>query len=378
MDKKEAKLLLDKYLRGNCTPEECSLLETWYSTYQNVQLSEISLSERDKRLMRIRKTLGTVKSTKSHHFLMPYVAAAALFAGVAIAVYLTFDHFPWQSAHQMAEARHIPPGGSKAVLSFADGRNVELSSNQEGIVIGTDELLYKDGTQVKGIGNTSSDEELVLISTPKGGEYQVILSDGTKVWLNAASSMKYPIRFKGKERRVKIVGEAYFEVAHMTSKPFRVESGGQLIEVMGTHFNVSAYKEEGIIKTTLLEGKVKVNALSEINTRTSGHETARILSPGQQSQYTTNGIKVLNGIDLEEITAWKNGYFKFGESLESIMIKVSQWYNVDVRYQDNFEGRLKFVGKISRSKDLSAILDIMESAGDVHFKVEGRSVTVMK
>jgi len=202
-----------------------------------------------------------------------------------------------------------------------------------------------------------------------GGEYQVVLADGTKVWLNALSSIRFPTSFKGSERKVEITGEAYFEVAKNARMPFRVIGGSQTVEVLGTHFNINAYPDESAVATTLLEGSVKV----------AMHDgQAKVLKPGEQALiFKENNSFRVKEVDAEDAVAWKNGYFQFNDDdLKTIMNQLSRWYNVEIVYQQaNLDQ--KFGGTISRSKNLSQVLRILELTGNVRFRVEGRRITVM-
>lgn len=383
MNKQKAKALLSRYREGTASTKERNMLEYWYAkkSFDRMSVPEVEDYERIKTdiwsalLANQDKAVVKVKlwPQLSPMSLRHTAAVAAIFLLVVAAGLYFYGHQPIIS--QAYVGKDIAPGGNKATLTLANGKRINLSDAKTGIVIDVDKFIYNDGTEVSTqpikSGHPGSMSGTLSIQTPNGGQYQITLSDGTKVWLNAASSLTYPGRFEGKERRVRITGEAYFEVAHKKSKPFRVESRGQVIEVLGTHFNVAAYTDEALTKTTLLQGKVKVS-----NQQIAGRiET--ILKPGQQLQLSSTTNNIISDPDLEEITAWKDGYFKFSESLESIMTKVARWYDIQVIYEDNFDGKLKFVGKISKSKNLSSILDIIESAGNVHFKVEGRRVTVM-
>jgi len=378
MNKEEVKELLERYLNGNCNQEERALLEAWYIKYENKHLTEIAEQERSKRLSKIRNVLQDLTVTRKRSLKMYYVAAAAVLAVMAIGVYFYVSPAFKQNTDDIADARKIPAGKNTAILTLSNGKKIDLNQNQNGILIAPQGMVYPDGSKVQGVDTEQANIEYAWLSTPMGGQYQIVLSDGTKVWLNAASKLKYPIQFVGKERKVEIVGEAYFEVAHMKSTPFKVQSGRQVIEVLGTHFNVSAYPEEKVIKTTLLQGRVSVSRLPDPKKARSDGQYGIILHPGEQAQLSNETIGLHDGVDLEEITAWKNGYFKFGGSLESIMDKVARWYNVEVSYEDDFGGKLKFVGKISRAKNLAELLEVISSAGDVHFKVKGRRVVVMK
>lgn len=208
-----------------------------------------------------------------------------------------------------------------------------------------------------------------IVETPIGGEYSVTLADGTKVWMNAASSLKYPVQFSGNERVVELTGEAYFEVAKDPAKPFRVKSSGQTIEVLGTHFNVNAYANEGVIKTTLLEGRVKVLNKTGI----------QFLPPGQQSVMNFGGdgrIKVLTDTDTDEVTAWKEGYFQFNQAdIHNVMRQLSRWYDIKVSYSPELTYK-QFQGAIQRDLKFSQVLRILGKT-KLQFTVKGKEVMVM-
>ncbi|MBB6498384.1 FecR family protein [Pedobacter cryoconitis] len=264
----------------------------------------------------------------------------------------------------------IKPGTNRAVLTLANGKTLKLDDNNAGntlkqgnttiIRLGKGQLAYLGDTK-----NNNGDLAYNTLTTPKGGQYQIELPDGTRVWLNASSSLRFPVQFQGENRRVILEGEAYFEVAKNKYKPFHVEVNHTDIQVLGTHFNVMGYADEVSTNTTLLEGSVLI---------TAGTETG-LLKPGEQAK-VKDGIHISKADPLEAL-AWKNGNFNFGhEKIQSIMRKLSRWYNVDVKYEGNItkEG---FVGTVKRSKKLSDVLDVLESTGLAHFKVEERSVTVM-
>jgi len=264
----------------------------------------------------------------------------------------------------------IPPGGNKAVLTLSDGSTIILDSAANG------NLANQGNSSVNKLGNqifykTEGKSTEVLyntISTPRGGKYQLALTDGTKVWLNAASSIRFPVTFVGKERKVEITGEAYFEVAKNKSMPFRVSVNDMNIEVLGTHFNISAYADERIVKTTLIEGSVKV---------TKGDALA-ILLPGEQARLSQQGqLTIDKDINIEEVVAWNNGLFLFDHNnIQEIMQQISKWYDVDVVFQGE-PTHLTFSGVVSRNSNISQVLKIMEQAG-VRFAIEGKKITVMK
>jgi transmembrane sensor len=279
-------------------------------------------------------------------------------------------------------ADDVEPGDNEALLTLADGTKISLSAAATGAVAkqaGIEIVKTKDGQLIYNLNKTSgtTDEsganEYNIISTPKGGQHQINLQDGTRIWLNAASSLKFLPDFADlKERRVELIGEAYFEVSKDKKRPFRVvtlQNGTtQIVEVLGTHFNINNYEDENSTKTTLVEGSVRI--LTDAN-------QPKVLKPGQQSILKNNAI-VIETVDTEDAIAWKNGNFIFNdENLESIMRKISRWYDVEVYYQDKLP-QASFLGTFSRSKNLSTLLKSLESAGKVHFKIEGRRITVMK
>ncbi|TDQ78115.1 FecR family protein [Sphingobacterium yanglingense] len=291
------------------------------------------------------------------------ISAAAVIAMVLISTLMyKKEQVKIPLTGKVEQQRLISPGGNKATITLANGEQIVLSENQNGIVIDDEQLTYNDGT-VLGVPQGSSATLTQTITTPKGGTYQITLSDGTKVWLNAATSLTYSAHMgTSKKRLVKLDGEAYFEVAKDIKKPFVVESKNQTVEVLGTHFNINSYSEESISRTTLLEGSVKVN-----NT---------LLEPNQQVVLHGNKTQILN-VDAERMIAWKNGKFIFkSESLESIMLKISRWYDVEVIYKGDFSDKV-FTGSISRYDDISEILDKISFTKAAKFKIEGRRIIVM-
>ncbi|MDB5157958.1 MAG: FecR protein [Mucilaginibacter sp.] len=264
----------------------------------------------------------------------------------------------------------ILPGSNKAILTLQDGSKIVLNDVKNGtlaqqgntkvVKLATGQLVYdKTGTaSAKVLYNT--------MTTPRGGQYKLTLPDGTEVWLNAASSITYPTAFVGNERDVSITGEVYFEVAKDKSKPFHVTSGSQTIEVLGTHFNVMAYADEDAIKTTLLEGSVKI---------TENNET-QILKPGEQATVDKNGGLKISVADLDNALAWKNGYFKFNRvNIKYIMRQLARWYDVDLVYEGSVSHD-EFVGKIGRGENIEDVLHILE-LDRVHFKIEDKKIIVL-
>lgn len=263
----------------------------------------------------------------------------------------------------------VLPGGNKATLTLGDGSVITLSDEQNGELTaqGNTKVFKLNGQLTYRSADAKGSEVLYnTMSTPRGGQYQVVLADGTSVWLNSESSLRFPTGFVGKERRVEISGEAYFEVAKNKAMPFVVSVNGAEVQVLGTHFDVKAYKDEAVLKTTLLEGAVKF---------VFGSNTTS-LKPGQQSQLKGNGeVNVLSGVDVDKVVAWKNGYFDLdGEDLGTIAKQLSRWYDVEIEGANKIND--KFYAEIPRATKLSDVLHALELTGKVHFSIEGKKVMV--
>lgn len=297
-------------------------------------------------------------------------AAALLLAGSA---YLLVMNKKDQSPAIASNVTDITPGSQGAILTLADGRQVVLDSLTSGVVAqqnGSSIVLSDGKLKYDPSGEAVSDIQYNKMTTPKGRQFQLTLPDGTKVWLNAASSIRYPTVFAGKERKVEIYGEACFEVAKDANKPFLVNVNNKAsIEVLGTLFNVNAYENEKTINTTLLDGSVKV-----IN-----EPASVILKPGQQAQIsnTPGGkIAIVNKPDIEKIMAWKSGLFNFeGANLEEVMRQLERWYNIDVVYENGIPD-IQFMGEMSRQISLTDLLEILRRT-EVDFRVEGRKLIVL-
>jgi ferric-dicitrate binding protein FerR (iron transport regulator) len=262
------------------------------------------------------------------------------------------------------------PGGSKAVLTLADGRKIELDSSQPGkLAQEGDVSVVNHQTSVLSYNTGNGQGPVVYntLSTPRGGQYQLQLADGTKVWLNASSTISYPVEFREPERTVTISGEAYFEVAKNTAKPFKVITKKGTIEVLGTHFNVMAYDDEKTMNTTLLEGSVKVRS-------GSAHT---LMSPGWQTQVPEIGHVHMEQVAVEDVMAWKNGQFNFSSNdVPTIMRQVARWYDVDVTYKGKIpDGH--FSGIVNRDMKIDTVLKIMQEGG-IRFNIEGHKIIVGK
>jgi ferric-dicitrate binding protein FerR (iron transport regulator) len=264
----------------------------------------------------------------------------------------------------------VLPGGDKAVLTLADGSTIVLDDVQNGTLAqqGNSKVIKLGGKLTYDPANKNS-KEIVFntISTPKGGQYQLELPDGSLVWLNSSSSIHFPTAFVAEERRVEITGEAYFEVAKNPDMPFIVTVNDAEVRVIGTHFNINSYGDEDNIKTTLLEGAVKF--VHGFNTNT--------LKPGQQSQLSTNGItKVVSNVDVEEVVAWKNGMFDFeNAAIETVMRQLARWYDVEIEYKGKSDDL--FIAEMRRNIKLSDALKALELTGRVKFEIQGKRIIVM-
>ena len=258
---------------------------------------------------------------------------------------------------------NVLPGSDRAVLTLSDGKKVELGPELEHTITDGSLTIHNiDGRLTYG---KSDGVGYNTMSTPKGGQYQVTLPDGTRVWLNAASSITYPTAFTGHTRSVRMTGEAYFEVAKNTEQPFLVETGETVIKVLGTHFNVNNYMEEGPMRTTLFEGRVEV----------SGKGYSQIMKPGEQAAIAGNSIEVKTNINTERVLAWKEGKFYFAQDdLKSILGQFERWYDVEVIYEGTLKNR-KFFGIIDRSSSLSVVLELLKNS-DIKFNIEGKKLYV--
>lgn len=369
---KNAKKLLDKYLAGNCTPQEITIVEDWYLQlpFQKEAPSH-SLIESSK------QEVWNQLSPRSGSLKLVTVKRLAIAASIILCLSFGLYFIVHRNTAPLTaktELKDILPGGNKAILTLADGTVVNLDdakngqiANQNGIEI----RKAKNGQLeyvIKEVQNTSLTGSNT-ISTPRGGQYQVSLPDGTKVWLNAATTLKYPYAFAKNERVVELNGEAYFEVSKDHTRPFKVKTAVQTVEVLGTHFNINAYSDENIVKTTLLEGAVKVSAKqSTVN-----------LHPGEQSQLNASNarLSVSQQVDMDKEMAWKNNIFSFdNDDLQTIMRQISRWYDVDVVYEGKISTE-KYVGEIPRNSNLAEVFKILE-LNHVHIDAKGKVLTITR
>ncbi|AYL94175.1 FecR family protein [Mucilaginibacter celer] len=384
MQKHEFLKLIDKYLAGQATAAEKKQLSVFFESFQgdaewDEKVLGVKQKLEDKMLANIRQAIvqpepiAQPKIVNLHRFRNVAAAVAALAVmGTAVYHWIGKHQYPAQLAQNKAVVKHdVDPGDNRAVLTLANGQKVILDSAKIGLLNQSGDISINktdDGQVVY----TDADKDHApagalaynTISTPRGGQFHVVLPDGTTVFLNAASSLKFPTTFSGNQRDVELTGEGYFEVAHNKAKPFTVQVKDAQVRVLGTHFNVSAYSDDKGIKATLLEGAVKLIRGDVSNT----------LKPGQQGIINDNGIKVID-VDTDEELAWKNGLFNFNRSnIQDIMKELSRWYDTEVVY----EGKIpddEFVGKIRRDVKLSQVLHILELS-HVRFRIENKKIIV--
>ena len=371
--------LYEKFMSGDCTPEEVAFLEEYRDNFQ-LKNSPWDAEMGDKQEVKraILHNLNEKIHNRAAKKFKGYWIAAAASVVFAIGFLWMFEQKNYQKFDKQAKTtqsggRPVLPGFNKATLTLADGSNIDLNaarsgplSKQGGVLVdkaGNGKLVY-DANSANGDKGAALNN---ILTTPRGGQYQLVLSDGTKVWLNAASSLKFPAVFTGKERNVELVGEAYFEVAKNKNMPFKVSTGKLNIEVLGTHFNVSAYQDDDAIKTTLLEGSVKLTTAN----------SQALLKPGEQATLGQQQHINIQSINTDDAVAWKNGYFVFNnENIQCIMKKISRWYDVEVVYYGKVDEN-DFGGTVSRFDSVNEVLKSLELTGTVHFKLDGRRITVM-
>lgn len=380
MKKQSLQELLIKRQNGSITVEELARLETWYNQHAEVAKSYDNIEGYLKDMQEMDAAFPFVTETPVKKVrLWPRVAIVAAVALIISGAYFYNRTAPVKSAVETTYVNDIAPGKVGATLTLASGKKINLTDAADG------ELAQEAGISV----NKTADGQLVYtvkestdeknkintLTTANGETYILTLPDKSKVWMNAASSLTYATSLNERgERRVKLSGEAYFQIAKDKAHPFIVESRGQSIEVLGTHFNVSSYADEANVRTTLEEGSVKVSATGNASVDAG---LIKILKPGQQSVVGPDGLSVRQA-DLETDLAWKNGDFVFDhEDFESIIRKVEKWYDVEFIYQKGNYSKVILSGSVSRANPLSVVLVSLQKAGRLKFKIEGRRVTIM-
>ncbi|WP_411273003.1 FecR family protein [Daejeonella sp.] len=385
MEKAAFLILLDKYISGKASPEEEQQLLNFYGSFNKSDKDQIDrdISSLDDKIYN--RIMGGIEiespaPTNPIRIFRNLSIAATLIVAAAVSLYFYNKEEKVEPEYftEISPKNDILPGENKAILTLADGSRISLDDAAKGFVASqgnTSITKTEDGQIVylknqAGILGTNGASAANTIQTPKGGRYKISLPDGSKVWLNSASSLTYPTTFTSAERKVKLRGEAYFEIARNKSRPFRVESNNQVVEVLGTHFNINSYENEDFIKTTLLEGSVRIIL-------NSAKPNAQLLKPGEQSLTSAShsDIKVQH-TDTEKAIAWKNGYFKFKNTpIMEIMKEIERWYDVELVY----DGKLapdEFTGYISTDVKISGVLKMLEESGGIKFTVKGRKLKV--
>ena len=358
------KQLINRYVKGEATENE---LLAFFGLLNTTELDSLIEEHMD---AEIRSMLGKEQTAKEpKKSLWKYTAAATVLLCLGWVSYYVLHKAPVKQYVAQHQIQDIGPGSNKAVLTLADGKKITLTGAKNGKLADQGSITINktnDGQLVYHPGSTSDAQTITynVIETPRGGQYHLTLADGTQVWLNAASSLKYPASFSGHERKVELTGEAYFEVAHNKEKPFRVISNRQEVEVLGTHFNINAYSDEKVVKTTLVEGSVKISS-GAIN---------KTLKPDEQAQLENGNILIAN-VDVNEVVAWKNGLFHFDHAtLQSAMRQIARWYDVDVVYEGAIP-KTVINGEAYRNMKASQVFEVLGYL-NVKFRIEGKKIIV--
>lgn len=381
MNREELIDLADKILRKEASEAEISMYNAWYNSFQ--QADEIPvLDEAAKKSVLYSRIVSViddkvpVSESKANTYRLKFsvwaaVAAVAIFTLCIYFFNSSFNTDKSKVTGLVASAIKIKPGGNTAKLTLANGKSIALSDQKTGVVIDVAGLKYTDETTIESSSINGNKNGLMSIVTPRGGTYQVLLADGSKVWLNAESSIKFPTSFAGQQQRaVELVGEAYFEIAKNKHQKFIVKTQRQHVEVLGTHFNINSYHDESNVITTLLEGAVQIFV-------GKGNKESVVLKPGEQSAVSQSRTIDVNDVDVNDVVAWKDGKFVFvHENVRSIMNKIARWYDVDIVYEGDVTNKA-LGGSVSRFKEVEEVLEMLSDTKAVQFRIDGKKVIVM-
>jgi ferric-dicitrate binding protein FerR (iron transport regulator) len=388
-------ILIHKYLSGEATEREKLQVEQWYESFDKSALKfadgkeEIMDESTSRSLQAIREKITKLRleeiqevSSKvaKRNFRWRWAAAAAvliLLAGGFYTLFFKAGSVQPKMATATAIKKDFKPGGNNAVLTLANGKQIILDSVSTGtlslqgntkVIKLNNGLLAYNANQRSQITDQRSQIEYNTISTPRGGQYEVVLPDGTKVWLNAASSIRFPTSFTGKEREVQVTGEAYFEVAKNVDQPFRVFVKGMTVNVLGTQFNIMAYNDELGIKTTLVQGKVKV---------VTNNGQSEVLEPSEQAMINENGeMSIVKNANINEIVAWKNNLFWFdNDNVHEIIKQLSRWYDVDIQIKGDIPDL--FTGSIPRNIAFSKVFEVLQKTGSIHYEIKNDKTIIV-
>jgi transmembrane sensor len=380
MDLKRADELIKKYAEGTASQSEEKELMEWYraTVYKDAEFPREEKDVYNAMLENINRSSG--KISRFDTIKKWTVAASLLFVlGAGATIYFIGQSKKSNTAQTISNVTPHP-GGNRATLTLANGKKILLTdaangklASENGIQItkaANGQLIYKIVAPAES-GETavnSAEVQYNTIETPAGGQYQVLLPDGSKIWLNALSSIRFPLTFyKLKERLVELKGEAYFDVVHNAALPFKVISRGMVTEDIGTSFNIKAYDDEPNVDMTLVQGSARVTAGAN----------SIIIKPGEQASYTDH-LKISN-INVQEVIAWKNGYFKFQDkSLEDIMKVISRWYNIEYVFKDQYLRNETYGAMSTRFENINTILNIIEQTGNAKFSINGNKITIAR
>ena len=378
MEDKRINELAKKWLDGIITNDEKQEFLSWYDVLEEeltipgeFAVSEAELQKRMlKNIKQKQKATGKIVIGK---FALVVAAASAIAAICFISFYSPVQKNVSVTAgkinNEIKKSTDISPGGNKAILILGDGSSVVLDAVSNGTIANEKNIQIrklKDGQIDYSLSGKQDVVTYNTLSTPRGGQYSITLSDGTKVWLNSSSSLRFPTAFTTSQRKVELTGEGYFEVAKNPARPFKVQVNEMEVQVLGTHFNIMAYQDEAMTKTTLLEGSVRINK----------NNTSTLLKPGQQIKIKQgeNAGKVEEA-NIEEAIAWKNGMFYFnGATIEVIMRQLERWYDIDVVYEGAVSEH--FNGVISKNVGIAKVFEMLELTGAVHFRIQGKKILV--
>lgn len=386
MDKKEFLKLVSKYNQGLATEEEIAFLNAYDGLFDSQEDILDQLSPEDKSQLKASMHAHIAghmqtrmqQSNRARGWKKGWLAAAVVLVSCTVGYVLYKSSYRDDALKTVVTSQKtelISPGSNQAILTLSNGDQIALNDRANGIVHKESGLLItkNDDGQLQYEMAATAKVAINTLTTPRGGQYQLILSDGTKVWLNADSKIIYPTQFGSDERKVEVLGEAYFEVAKNPARPFKVVSKNQVIEVLGTHFNVNNYQDEAIAKTTLLEGSVKI---SSVVNGVVDRSSSKILQPGEQASLQSGraGITVTNS-DLESAIAWKNGYFRFNRTdMQSMMRQVARWYDVEVEYRGKISDDL-FGGSLRRSDNIQEVIRILQLS-KINVVVSGKKIII--
>lgn len=373
--------LVFKFNNGSITPEELQILLDWYNSHDDRKVTILSKKDESPEAIKARMLATLLEKVENSRDQKPvrvmsktrWIAAAAAVLVIMLSTWLVLNHKTQTKPSAPLQASTIGPGGNKATLTLSNGQTIQLKDSKAGIVAG-DKITYTDGSPVENTAATqpADVEKLLSLSTPRGGTYKIILPDGTQVWLNAQTTIKYPLHFSTAERVVEIEGEAFFKVKSIYQPnggklPFKVISKHQEVKVLGTQFNITAYPEQATGKTTLVEGKVEVSA----------QQRHVVLKPNEQA-VTFNGKTKVIPVNPANYTAWRDGKFSFdGKTFEETMDEIGRWYDLDIVFNGKMPKEQELTGDAYRNQNIRFVLRLLDAAEvDYNLDVTHRRLTI--